>query len=181
MLAQLQFGKVHLLASQEYPAASLLDNGRDIPPSCASTAGNRAESNQMGRMVKYYSNLGVCFADNVGIELDKRTADSFRRKCGQTPEEGVGTDKWTTDLAQIATPDLIVTNSPFGFVKKTIHRKYATRYTIYNMKGKGRAVLTSLKFSDFKFSSVLSILGMITVAVLPFISARPNPVSIRGC
>lgn len=53
MLAQLQLGKVQLLALQEYPAASLLDNGRVIPPSCASTAtGSKAESNQADRMAR---------------------------------------------------------------------------------------------------------------------------------
>jgi len=51
VLEQLQLSKVQLLALQEYPAASLLDNGRVIPPSCASTAaGSKAESNQADRM-----------------------------------------------------------------------------------------------------------------------------------
>jgi len=51
VLAQLQLGKVQLLALQEYPAASLLDNGRVIPPSCASTeAVSKAESNQADLM-----------------------------------------------------------------------------------------------------------------------------------
>jgi hypothetical protein len=60
VLAQLQLGKVQLLVLQEYPAASLLDTGRVIPPSCASTAVNNAGSNQAGRMVEYYSNMEAC-------------------------------------------------------------------------------------------------------------------------
>lgn len=46
MLAQLQLGKEQLLG-QEYPAASLLDNGPDIPPSCDNTAGNKNKSNKV--------------------------------------------------------------------------------------------------------------------------------------
>jgi hypothetical protein len=69
VLAQLQLGKVQLLALQEYPAASLLDIGRVILPSWASTPGNsKAESNQVDRMVEYSSNMGGHCTDKSGLK-----------------------------------------------------------------------------------------------------------------
>jgi hypothetical protein len=68
VLAQLQFGNLHVEGSQEYPAADELVVGPDMPPSCATArvdsstkrraSGNMADENQ----ARHKSNLhdGSC-------------------------------------------------------------------------------------------------------------------------
>ena len=73
---------MQLLALQEYPAASLLDNGAVIPPSCAKIAGKKAEMIQMGRIVD------CCSAASMSQTIRTEVLKYFGEECGQAPQGG---------------------------------------------------------------------------------------------